>query len=644
MKEPTRLVLEAPVEKDRRYVFDQIRRGVSIYVIEPFHAYHHQGELMFFPPPLPPFIEDLLKVGDAHLISAKSIGSKDIYFLAAERAVQHVEEIYPFYRVNHEPLISAIVEFLDSHEAERIFKKRLSEQLAFFYSVNITLERLRNVLGPGKLIIHSKIDIHLYQALELLITQVGGITIHKDSQINLSVLSRRRAYMRVLRRSASILTKILVQFLASFVFKRQPEITKEIFKYGFAITSPQRQFRGNMRGPGFLIDGNKIIKSDVAFCPLVPLEKNHGSGLRGMGSAVIQLPLPGTYFSDWRKWLNLLKESIREMPFCYREVEGAAANLFNYLRWKYVLSRKKIEHFITHADFGHIHISRNIAMKQSGTSTWYFTDASNFGLNFRDENGSWNRHPFWTYLYYDHFVTWYEYLGHYFAIHPGMIPDTKTIGCLWSQHIRKGNKSSYSLVFRMGEEQLDNLFKIVVFSSTYTVNGITSYDEAIAFMQDIRRLADELEQVVVIIKEKKAKELHLRADPEKGSQLLGILDDMSRNPRLEVFTRDADTSQLIGDSDMCISFPFSSPTIEALSVDRPAIWHDPLGIYTRAVYSEFDHIVTHGYDELKETVLKHIKNRGNKYENPIPQGHPMLDPFRDGKAIERFRDLLCAAE
>jgi len=176
------------------------------------------------------------------------------------------------------------------------------------------------------------------------------------------------------------------------------------------------------------------------------------------------------------------------------------------------------------------------------------------------------------------------------------------------------------------------------------VNGVTSYDEGIAFLRDIRSLADEFEDVVIVVKEKKAREFHLQLDPVKGRHLLEILDKMTQNQRIRVMTRDANTSLLIGEADLCISFPFTSPTIEALSVDHPAIWHDAESHYRHNVYSVYENIVTHGYDELKRAVSIHIKNRNKKYKNPIPQDHPLIDPFRDGKAIERFRDLLCAAE
>ncbi len=47
-----------------------------------------------------------------------------------------------------------------------------------------------------------------------------------------------------------------------------------------------------------------------------------------------------------------------------------------------------------------------------------------------------------------------------------------------------------------------------------------------------------------------------------------------------------------------------------------------------------------GYEELKAMVLEFKKIRPNAYQNPIPKNSPLMDPYRDGKAINRFRDLL----
>jgi hypothetical protein len=33
-----------------------------------------------------------------------------------------------------------------------------------------------------------------------------------------------------------------------------------------------------------------------------------------------------------------------------------------------------------------------------------------------------------------------------------------------------------------------------------------------------------------------------------------------------------------------------------------------------------------------------------EYHNPLPAEPPLMDPYRDGKAIDRFRELLCNSD
>lgn len=95
---------------------------------------------------------------------------------------------------------------------------------------------------------------------------------------------------------------------------------------------------------------------------------------------------------------------------------------------------------------------------------------------------------------------------------------------------------------------------------------------------------------------------------------------------------------------MVVSFPFTSTTFEALSVNKPAIWHDPLDCYKGTPYAKVGGVMTHSYEELRAKVME-IKNMQiNSYHNPIPTNSPLMDPYRDGKAIDRFRELLCLSK
>jgi hypothetical protein len=43
-------------------------------------------------------------------------------------------------------------------------------------------------------------------------------------------------------------------------------------------------------------------------------------------------------------------------------------------------------------------------------------------------------------------------------------------------------------------------------------------------------------------------------------------------------------------------------------------------------------------------VLKLMEIKPGAYQNPIPENSILMDPYRDGKAIDRFRELLHSSD
>ena len=125
-----------------------------------------------------------------------------------------------------------------------------------------------------------------------------------------------------------------------------------------------------------------------------------------------------------------------------------------------------------------------------------------------------------------------------------------------------------------------------------------------------------------------------------GPKLLALYDLMNTRNNIKVYREKKDASNFISISDMIISFPFTSTTFEALSINKPAIWHDPMGYYRGTSYGKTKGVVTHSYDELKTRLLEINNMKPGTYKNPIPINSPLMDPYRDGKALERFRVLL----
>jgi polysaccharide biosynthesis PFTS motif protein len=293
----------------------------------------------------------------------------------------------------------------------------------------------------------------------------------------------------------------------------------------------------------------------------------------------------------------------------------------------------ELKHFVTYCDFGGARIARNIALNQAGVKTWYFTDSMNNGVLWVDTiKGFKGLHTFWAYLYYDCFVTWNDLLAQYYLQHPTLIKKAYVVGCLWSDHVSKK---------AIRHENESAKFVIAAFDSTYSQNGKASYQEGLAFAEHLLRLVDACPEVFLAFKEKKRREIHAELDAVQGPRLVALYETMRAHPKIKVYSNQDDAADLISTADMVIAFPFTSVTFEALSASKPAVWHDPLGYYKDTPYGKAG-VVTHSYEELKAKVLEVMALPSGKFQSPLPKNSPLSDPYCDGKAIDRFRDLLVA--
>ena len=215
------------------------------------------------------------------------------------------------------------------------------------------------------------------------------------------------------------------------------------------------------------------------------------------------VPKLGEYFSNYRQWAALLILAFRnKFLFNKNELITASQTLFNYFIWRSVLATVNIRNFITHADFALIYIGRNIALQEAGVRTWYFTDSANLGYMFHTDGGNRRRHPFWTYLNYDNLVTWNSCIADYYKEHPGSFRETHVVGCLWSDHVWEKEEARKTATF-FDFSKSDNSYVLSCFDSTYSINGVTSYLEGLAFATHLLRIADENKDELIIFAQRR---------------------------------------------------------------------------------------------------------------------------------------------
>ena len=134
------IVFESPTRWHKWLIQFYLYRGYKVWVIEPFHAFHHKekGRAQFFPLPLPGYVWELIRTGKIFLLDAASLNPGTIYPRAADQAVKTIDAIYPQYRKHNLRLISFVCETLRLPKADEIFRKMLCEDLAKYYSINIS--------------------------------------------------------------------------------------------------------------------------------------------------------------------------------------------------------------------------------------------------------------------------------------------------------------------------------------------------------------------------------------------------------------------------------------------------------------------------------------------------------------------------
>ena len=632
------VVFEAPTRWDYLTIKRYLKQGVPVWVVEPFHAYHHRKGFRFYPPALPDFVDELINKGEINLLHTNQLNAREIYRLAADSSVNSGESVYSTYKKEYKDLFNYVCKVLKSPKAENIFKKNLCDKLAEFYSLNILLHRVEKVLPPGPILLYPDTNIRDYYYWKSLFSR-SNQDFYDHSGIQFPAHLHIIAFFENFKKYIISISRLVAQTMASgllSIFRSAHKKDRKSYFYGITIISPFRQLTDNKRGPDFIIDDNKVRADNVVYLPLTNLTDEQKNQLKKIPGEVYYPPKAGYYFSHFTEWKHLLILALRKnFFFRAREITVACNAFFNYFSWLKVMESVKIKHFVTHSDFGINHIGRNLALKQAGVETWYFTDSMNFGANFREEeNECAMRHPFWSYLNYDHFVTWTPFLKEYFSTHPESFKETHVVGCLWSGHIQGTGMEA------CGFKKSEKAFTIVALDTTYTKNSFTSYNEGIAFAEHLLQLTDEISDIQIFLKEKKSRAIHTSLDAVMGPRLLDLYDKMASHQRITVCSNETDPSELMSLSDMVVSFPFTSTTFEALSINKPAVWYDPLGYYINTPYAKAGGVTTHSYNELKLKIEEIKSMERGAYKNPFPKDSPLMDPYRDGKAINRFIELL----
>lgn len=598
--------------------------------------------------------EKLIKIDSKYDIISFLIG------MYPNPAYDNIEKIAKIV-LKEDSIVSILLKLYDDEGIYELFKKNLAAKLERFYYLNFIIRSLDKIFIDKRVYFVPTLHKDHYR-----IDSIGADDyfnfldiIHKSEaffyeNINMvfplwfrliTKLHNLRTFLIINFKITSFLILSIFKFLTRGIIKKTDK--KKAYKFGIMIVVPEGQFDNKTRKVDFLIDGESIKKEEVLFISLKTLLPQSRGYLMRNNLAFADGLLLLESSSAHKVILPTLKLLFKTIAYRHKMhiIESALLSLAYYLIWSGFKERYRISNLITYCDYSRHSIARNLLLSKDATTTWYYLDTNNFTPYYIPyENGdSFNKRSsnYLGYLNYDYLLTWSDEISAYFKKHHQNIKYYRNIGCLWAEHIKEieNGKIKTDLKEKLYKAGFKDSHKLVaIFDTSHLYNSLAPYEDSIDFLRGILQLLEEIPDIFIVFKEKKARSFVARYSRE----LIKLFESMEESPRCYLPGNTVSPSETIAFSELTISAPFTSPTFEAVSARKKGIYYDASGKRRGTYYDAIPGLVCHNYDELRVRVKELLfEISAKEYDIYLDRYiKKQIEFYLDGKAISRFREML----
>lgn len=586
-------------------------------------------------------------------INLKSSGSGGMY---TDAALDNIETIYRAF--SQDKLIKKAVNLYEDDKIELAFKKSVNERAAKFYYINEILSQLNDKLREDKIYFipsngtirfrTAGDEIYFYFKFRKIVTKIGA-NYKNDEKIYFpkwAIFICRLKWCKICfiiyLKVICITLWFICRFILSLFYTSSVDVKR--YKYAVMIVNPERQFANEIQKVDFLIDDKYITKNDMIFISNKNLADSHKIYLQGHNLSFIDR-LNGKLTSSSIKralihsfFLFIYRGQLSSLVDTYMKL------LVIFVRWRSFVTYYKVDNLISHSDFGIQSIGRNVILKKDNPQmkTWYYMHSIGYDLFYESaSNRINNRYYGLSFIYYDNFVLWSDLVTQYLKDHHQLIEKYIVHGCLWSEHVNELSSGQKCTRILKEIDKFKNYkgYKILsIFDTAFSDDSIRTCEEGMEFLKGIRHLLDDMQNIFIILKEKKSRKYMAKYCPP----IVDFYKKLETHPRCYLPLNQTSPSELIAVSSLTISFPFATPTFEALCARKKAIYYDASNKYRGTIFDKIPNLVCHGYDDflkkIDELLFKIDEDEYDEYLNKFIKGK--IESFLDGKAITRFKELL----
>ncbi len=300
---------------------------------------------------------------------------------------------------------------------------------------------------------------------------------------------------------------------------------------------------------------------------------------------------------------------------------------------------------------------QNVMVRRFGGRTWNYV--LSIGAGYVAAGGTdlvatrdpLARHRLHAFQNPDHFVVPNPHLAAYHRHHEQSVSAYHVVGNIFSDLIAGVTDAERRAQRREWfGPRADGAKVIAWFDTSFVQEPLSSarLDEAVAWYDDILRLADARPDLLMVVKPSKADWYF--GDPStqwwhpRGADVLDRWEKARAHPRVHFAGADADPCAVVAASDVTVTFCYSSPTAEALGARRRALWYDPFSRWRGTLFDRDARLVAHGWDDFVRSVdwILHVSD--SEYDAVLDTAvRGVVEDFLDASGLARFRALLAAS-
>lgn len=595
-----------------------------------------------------PWLAELIDAGRVDRIYVEALSRAD------HDAMDAVEWLYP--RFASHRLLRALAELYGDGETEPVVKKALFDSVFRYVFVRRDLARRRAGSAERVILVPD-----LYRRWERALRgwtsgerlQLPTIEIPPAAARLSEACGALARLVQAARVSGSAVRAIVRDRVAALRGVPLPPALS--YQHLFALDQPfQTKFQSGRRFD-FLIDGDELTQKNTGFVLRAGADGAWAPAAEEAGYAIIRRKdyegRVSAIEPEWRRPIRrvisrtLLDPTAPAWLRMAAATGGAAA-----VREAPLFARVACENYIYTNQDDLEQRWRNVLVRRYGVRAWCFTSA--IGGGYLYGSGPEGVHRLFVYQNPDHLVMSSRQLVDYHRRHRQRVREYHAIGNIWAEGIRHLVETGACDELRarwFGARATGH--KIVAwFDTTFieAANSESTFEEAIAWYRDLRRLLSDLDVLAIV---KPSKDDAFFTEPSGqwshplGARVVALWNELRADPRIHFAGHHGDPASVIAASDLTVTFCFSSVSAEALGARRRAIWYEPGQRWRGMLYDTAPGLVAHGYEELVTRVRALLFETDDvaweRYLDRHVKG--LVEDHLDGRAVSRFRALLASA-